>query len=222
MDKTRRREESIKLTPFSIIGSPIPIVIILVAILGSASCRAENTDAGSENWLFRSGLVLSGNSDESEPAGLKAYSGVAIEIGVRRRLRHSLAAELSLRTESREIDQEMPPQPPERLGSIEMAPVAFTLLYSPSYSGRFHPYVGFGVCLTLAWEKSGVLDSLDIAPYIGPAIQLDLDYDLSDIAVLNADLRWNMLRSDIKLAGERFAKLKIDPIVLGFSVGFRF
>ncbi len=209
-------------TILKIIGYWILPVWVCFILIDVSSVYAQNSITARGDWQFKSRLVLSGNSDESEPVGFKAYSGLAIEAGVKRQLGRVLAAELSLRTESREIDRERTPDPAERLGSIEMAPVTVTVQYCPSSSGRFHPYFGIGANLTLAWEKSGVLDSLDIAPHLGPAIQLGFDYDVNERAAINADLRWNTLNTEIKIAGERFAKLKIDPIALGVGVIFRF
>jgi outer membrane protein len=202
-------------------GWILPVWVCFI-LAGVDSVYAQNSVTTRGDWQFKSRLVLSGNSDESEPVGFKAYSGLAIEAGVKRQLGRILAAEISLRTESREIDRERTPDPAERLGSIEMAPVTVTMQYCPSSSGRFHPYFGVGANLTLTWEKSGVLDSLDVAPQVGPAIQLGFDYNLNEKAAINADLRWNTLNPEIKLAGERFAKLKINPIALGVGVGFRF
>jgi outer membrane protein W len=179
-------------------------------------------DPGQNPWMFRTRAVLSGNSHDSDPAGFVAYSGLALEAGVTRDISCFLAAEACLRTESREIDREVTSGPAERLGSIEVLPLTAVLQYRPDMPGSLHPYLGVGAVLSFTWEKSGILDSLDVGTHLGPALQLGLDHDLGPVAVLNLDLRWHAFTADIENGGDRFAEILIDPMVLGAGVGFRF
>lgn len=179
-------------------------------------------DADQGPWVFRTRAVLSGNSHESDPEGFVAYSGLGLEAGVTRSIAGFLAAEVSLRTESREIDQEVSSGPAVRLGSIEVLPLTATLQYRPNLSASLHPYLGIGAVVSIVWEKSGVLDSLDIGTDIGPALQLGVDHDLGPSAVLNLDLRWHTFTADIENGEDRLAEILVDPMVLGAGVGFRF
>lgn len=197
----------------------IALVAMLIIV---AEAYAQSDDSRRKTWAFRTRAVVSGGSYESAPADFKAYSGIALEAGIARKFGCRLAAEISLRTESREIDIESTPGPAERLGSLECLPLNLTLQYYPVRSERWHPYVGLGANLTVAWEKSGVLDTFDVKPSVGPTVQIGLDYDLGDAASLNFDIRWNTFTSDIQYNGERFTELKIDPLSLGFGVSFRF
>lgn len=197
-------------------------VIVLMVSLMVTDGYAQSAESGRKAWALRTRAVVSGGSYESEPADYKAYSGIALETGIVRAFSRHLAAEISVRTESREFDFEPAPGPAERLGSLECLPLNLTLQYYPVRSERWHPYVGLGANLTVAWEKSGVLDTFDVKPSVGPTAQVGLDYDVSDAAFVNLDIRWNTFTSDIQYNGERFAELKIDPLSLGFGVGFRF
>ena len=176
----------------------------------------------SAGWSFRTRAFISGGSDESTPPDYKAYSGVGLEAALRRALGAHFAAELSLHTESREVDHLNAGAPAVRLGSLEMLPTTVVVLYRFGTGGSFHPYAGAGVNLTVAWEKSGVLDSLDVSPHIGPAVQLGFDKDLGRSALFNLDVRWNTLRTKIENHGVPLTELKIDPLTLGIGVGFRF
>ena len=84
------------------------------------------------------------------------------------------------------------------------------------------PYAGAGVNFTAAWEKSGVLDSTDMAGSVGPALQAGMDVDLASYVLLNIDLAWNTLTAKLTNGGAPLADLKIDPLVLGLGVGFGF
>ena len=58
--------------------------------------------------------------------------------------------------------------------------------------------------------------------YRAPPGQLGTDFDLSSRALLNVELTWNRLRADLENGGVRLTRLKMDPLALGFGVGFRF
>jgi outer membrane protein len=78
------------------------------------------------------------------------------------------------------------------------------------------------VNLTVAWEKSGALDSADMKGSVGPALQAGADFELSSRTLLNVDLEWNTLTADIENGGTRLTRLKMDPLSGGVGVGFRF
>ncbi len=210
--------------PKSIFKARLPVccLLALASFLPVSCASAQITETGQKPWTFLTRIVISGNSDQSDPAGYKAYSGIALEAGIARDWGHHLVTELSIRTESREVDHEATSGLANRLGSLELLPLTAILQYRPPFSDRIHPYLGLGANLTVVWEKSGVLDSLDIGPHLGPALQLGMDYNFGKTAVLNLNIGWNTLTSDIKISGRRFAKLKIDPIALSMGVGFHF
>ncbi len=87
---------------------------------------------------------------------------------------------------------------------------------------RVKPYAGAGANLTLFWEKSGALDSADVSPGGGLAVQFGTDIALSSAAVFNLDLKWNQLATDVELDGRTLARLAIHPLTFGAGFGFRF
>jgi len=196
--------------------------LLALMTLHVSGASAQAADPEWKRWTFRTRAVISGSSHDSEPEGYVAYSGIGLEAAVTRDLRRCLSLEASLRTESREYDWEPAGAPRERLGSLELLPVNVILQYRPRLGGGIRPYGGVGANLTVAWEKSGVLDSLDVAPHVGPALQAGVDFALGGAALFNLDLRWNTLTTDITDGDTPYAKVKIDPITLGFGVGFRF
>jgi outer membrane protein len=173
-------------------------------------------------WTFRSRLVMSGSTDHSEPAGFTMYSGIALEAALARRLSDRFAVELAVRTESREVDRVVSGPITERLGSLELLPVNLLVQWHPARSGSVRPYLGAGMNFTVAWEKSGVLDSLDVSPQIGGALQVGVLVPLSGRVAFNADVRWNSLATDIRAPGGRFALLTVDPIALGLGLELAF
>lgn len=173
-------------------------------------------------WTFRTRIVMSGNSDESTPPGYVVYSGVGLEAAVSRGIGGAFGMEVSLRTESREVDYEPEDGARERLGSLELLPLNLLVQFRPATGGKLKPYAGAGVSFTATWEKSGVLDSMDVGSHLGPALQLGADIELSGSVLFNVDLRWNTLTADVENAGVPYTSLKIDPIAFALGVGFRF
>ena len=195
-------------------------LVVVGLVLGSLPLAAQ--DNVPPAWSVRTRGVMTGNSAESDPAGFQMYSAITLEAALTRRLGGLLSWELAVRTESREVDYQPGTDPAYRQGSLELLPVSLLLQVRPRMSGRFHAYAGGGLTFTTTWEKSGVLDSMDVASHLGPAIQLGLDYDLSAAVLFNLDLRWNGLTTKIENGGVPYTSLKVDPITIGLGVGFRF
>ena len=85
----------------------------------------------------------------------------------------------------------------------------------PWSGGRVRPYAGVGANLTVFYEKSGALDSTDLTPGVGVALQFGTDIVLSRSAVFNLDVRWNQLETDLETSGSRIARLSINPMTIG-------
>jgi outer membrane protein W len=196
------------------------LLLALVTAWVTAPASAQTTTAN-QRWTFTTRVLMTGSSDESDPPGYQVYSTFALEAGLRRVLGTSFSAELNIHTESREVDSLVPEGEDRRLGSLELLPLNLFLQYRRS-GGSLHPYAGLGVNATFAWERSGVLDSVDMQPSFGPAIQIGTDLDLSPQVLLNADLKWNRFRADLENGGVPFTSIRMDPLALGVGVGFRF
>jgi hypothetical protein len=189
---------------------------VLLSLVASTDLSAQDT-IGSD-YRLRVRATLSGSSDTSVPGAYGIYSAVALDGALVRDL-GSFALELSLRTESREVEG---PGPGPNLGSLEMLPLGLTVQWRPRSNGggAFQPYLGAGVSTTLTWEKSGALDSIDVPAHVGPAAQLGFDHRVSPAAALNLDVRWGTLRVDLTELDPDAAEVKVDPLVLGVGVAF--
>ncbi len=175
-------------------------------------------------WSFRVRAVLTGSSHESEPAGYKIYSGVALSAAIVRHLGDRFSAEVALHTESREVTGPDTGGSSGPLGSLEMIPLSLLVRWHPRGGGGadLQPYVGVGGSFTPTWEKSGALDSSNLATHVGPAIQLGSDLALSSAVLLNLDVKWNTLSVEIEDFVPTPPSVKIDPLTFGLGLGFRF
>jgi outer membrane protein len=193
--------------------------------LGCITClvtpRAAAQASSDRAWLFTTRVLMTGSSDRSDPPGYQVYSAFTLEASLRRTLGQSVAAELTIRTESREVDSLYPPGEDRRLGSLELLPVNIFVQYHRR-AGNVRPYAGAGVSATFAWEKSGALDSTDMKGSLGPALQVGADFRLSPNLILNTDLKWNRTRLNLTNAGAPLTDIRLDPVSLGLGLGFRF
>lgn len=197
------------------------VFLCLGLVLAPAILSAQDAGAGSTAWTFRTRAIMTGVSDSSEPAGYKVYSALGMEADLTRGLSRRFELAWSLGTQSREVELRGAGGK-MNLGSIEVLPVSMLLQFHPRREGRFHPYVGAGVHFTVFWEKSGLLDSSDLTPEVGPTLEAGFDYDISPRMVFNVDFRVARLETDLETDGNTIASLALHPSTLGVGIGFRF
>ena len=196
------------------------VVAVMLAASFPVVASAQSSDGP---WSMRTRVQLSGSSDLSEEEGYRVYSGVPIEISVRREFGSRFGMEFSAALESREVDRAGSGVPDRvNLGSIQTLPInVLVQYYFRPGSARVKPYAGAGANLTLFWEKSGALDSSDLSPGGGLAVQVGTDIALSNAVVFNLELKWNQLATDLELDGRKLARLSIHPLTFGAGFGFR-
>ena len=192
---------------------------LTVACLGIAA--AVGALHAQSDWTFRTRAIVTGSSDRSDPPGYTVYTAIAWEAGIARAMPRGFAIELSVRTESREVDLAAPPGPDLRLGSLELVPINLLVQFALPPRRTVRPYVGLGATLTMVWEKSGALDADGFSPSIGPAVEGGVDVELTPTVLLNGVVRWNVMRTDRSVAGVTVATLRIDPATLGVGLAFR-
>jgi len=56
----------------------------------------------------------------------------------------------------------------------------------------------------------------------GLALQAGLDYKLDKNWSINVDIKKVQIRSDVLVAGTKVSKVKVDPVLFGLGVGYRF
>jgi outer membrane protein W len=203
-------------------SSVVSLVIILGLSLVPTPLSAQDAGAATPTWAFRTRAIMTGVSDASEPEGYKVYSGIAMEGNFTRALGRSVTLSWNVGTQSREVEFSGPNVAKVNLGSIELLPVDMMVQFQLRHAGRFRPYVGGGINLTLFWEKSGALDSTDLTVGVGPAIGAGFDYEFSPRTVFNVEFRAARLKTDLQADGTRLATLSLHPSTLAAGVGFRF
>ncbi len=123
-------------------------------------------------------------------------------------------------------------------GEVEHLPPTFSVQYHFSPEAKFQPFVGLGVNYTIFLSEdltqdiidAGIVDfSLDDS--FGVAAQIGADWMLNDRALINFDVRWINIESDITAtvddgisapATGQLGTVKIDPWVFAVNFGYTF
>jgi len=195
-----------------------------LVLMMSVNLKAQETVNGENKWIFKTRMIMTGSSDQSDPDGYMVYSAITFEPSISRKLSGVFSLELNLRTESHEVDfsENAEKGNETALGSIELLPVNLVFQAFLPTQSKFHPYAGAGMNLTVCWEKSGALNSRDLTPTFGPAVQLGTDIHFSSNMLFNVNVGWNSSRTELKDKELKIAELKMDPISLGVGLGFKF
>jgi outer membrane protein len=111
------------------------------------------------------------------------------------------------------------------IGTFKHLPPVLTAKYNFNPSGLFRPYVGLGVNLTLFSNENIAVGGNPLtlsSSSFGPAAQAGFDYKLAEHWFLNADVKWVQLRTDVKLNGAKILEARVDPLLYGIGIGYRF
>lgn len=119
------------------------------------------------------------------------------------------------------------------LGSVWLLPPTLMVQYHHQVTDNFKPYVGVGVNYTIFYnEKSGTAKDISYDNKFGWGYQFGFDIDITDKFFINVDFKKLFLKTDVTVdatnlnpTGQQLdipAKVKIDPMLIGFGVGMRF
>ena len=115
---------------------------------------------------------------------------------------------------------------PTAIGTFKHLPPTLTAKYDFIPNGVFRPYVGLGVNLTIISDVH--LNVPTVGPLtldktsVGPAAQAGFDAKLAQHWFFSADAKWIQIRSDVKFDGAKISQARIDPLLFGVGIGYRF
>jgi outer membrane protein len=112
------------------------------------------------------------------------------------------------------------------IGDFKHLPPTLMLKYHPSFAcvgDRFQPYVGAGVNFTLILDEDILDGAVKLDRYsVGPAGQIGCDIRLTERWTLNLDVKRVMIRTDVRLLGNKVAEARLDPWLYAVGLGYRF
>jgi len=113
------------------------------------------------------------------------------------------------------------------IGTFKHLPPTLTAQYHFLPTSAFNPYVGVGVNLTLISSVNLAVPGVGAlklsSSSVGAAAQIGADIQLAPKWFLNVDAKYVQIKSDVDLAnGTKVSAVKVDPMLFGVGVGYRF
>jgi len=199
---------------------------ILAVLAVTMTMAAAEASAQTSPWQVRARAVHIDPADKSEPlAGVGASDRIGVsdktipEIDVSYFFTPNIAAELVL-TYPQKHDVYLDGK---TIGTFKHLPPSLLAQYHFMPGATVSPYVGAGVNWT-TFSSNNILNgagSLEHDSW-GLALQAGVDYKLSQNWSLNVDVKKLQLRSDVLIGGVKASRVKVDPVLFGIGVGYRF
>ncbi|MYM88258.1 outer membrane beta-barrel protein [Rugamonas sp. FT82W] len=196
-------------------------VLATLSLVAASSVMAEETP-----WLVRVRAVHLDTADKSDPVGgvgasdrLTVSNKTIPEFDVSYFFSPNLAAELIL-TYPQKHDVSLDGT---QIGTFKHLPPTLLLQYHFVNSTPFKPYLGAGVNYT-TMSKVDLLGGKGGLEHdsFGLALQAGVDYAIDKKWSLNFDVKKVQIRSDVFISGAKVSRVKVDPLMVGVGVGYRF
>lgn len=203
------------------------ISMLTVATLAGAAAPALAQQAQTEgNWLVRVRALSLEPADKASPIG---GAGASDRVGVENKVipevdisyfwSKNIATELVLTVPQKHtvyLDG-------DDIGTFKHLPPSLLMQYHFNPEGQFRPYVGAGINYTFIGSEKLANDMKLENNSMGAVVQLGFDYKISKNLFFNVDVKKIQLRSDLySAAGAKLSTLKLDPLLWGVGIGYRF
>ncbi|HEU5436613.1 MAG TPA: OmpW family outer membrane protein [Telluria sp.] len=109
------------------------------------------------------------------------------------------------------------------IGSFKHLPPTLTAQYHFLPGATIDPYLGAGLNYTLISRVELLNGAAGLEhDSIGAALQAGVDVRIDQRWRFNVDVKKVRIRSDVVIAGARASAVKVDPLLLGVGLGYRF
>ena len=198
--------------------------LLAVAVLCALTSGAAFAQQAESPWLVRVRAVhLDSANKDSTGLGLSVNNKTIPAVDISYFFNKNVAAELIL-TVPQKHDLRANGT---NIGSLKHLPPSLLLQYHFDAPG-FKPYVGVGVNYT---RFSGVRFDPAVAAALNPsidknsfggALQVGVDIPLSKNLYLNFDVKKVYIKTDVFSGGVKQGTFKVDPVLVGVGLGWRF
>ena len=192
------------------------MVAASVLLLLSGAAMAQTTPQGP--WMVRARAVsLSSTNGDSTPLSLSINNKWLPEVDVSYFFSPNIAAELVLTVPQSQTLRSNG----VAIGSFRHLPPSLTLQYHFPQA-TFTPYAGAGMNYTML-SSVNLPAGVDMKrSSFGPVLQAGVDIPLAKNLYLNFDIKKEYIRTDVSVAGARVGTFRIDPVLFGVGLGWRF
>jgi len=199
--------------------------LAMAAALGAVVAPAAHADTN-DNWVVRFGAhAVDPKSHNGDLAG--ASSSISTSVRPSASLEYMITPNIGV-----DVLAAWPFQHDVKLSGL--GKVAKTKQLPPTLGINYHflpdaavsPFLGVGVNYTNFFDtkSAGALkgSSVSIENSVGVAAHAGIDVKINPKWIFTADLRWVNIKSDVKVDGTKVGNAKINPLVYGVSLGYRF
>jgi outer membrane protein len=193
------------------------LAVAALCAMTSGAAMAQQQDG---NWQVRVRAVhLDSANKDSTGLGLSVNDKTIPELDISYYFTPNLAAELIL-TYPQKHDVR---SNGAKIGTLKHLPPTLLAQYHFTNFGAFKPYVGAGINYT-RFSNVDILNGVaDVKRNSwGGALQVGFDYALDKNWSLNFDVKKVYINTDVSAAGTKVGKFKVDPLLIGVGVGYRF
>jgi outer membrane protein len=109
------------------------------------------------------------------------------------------------------------------IGTLKHLPPTLSLQYHFTDLGAFKPYVGAGLNYThfSSVDILGGAATIDKNSF-GLAVGAGFDYEIQKNMYFNVDVKKVQIRTDVSVGGNNLGTFKVDPLLVGVGIGWRF
>lgn len=194
---------------------------IVIAALAACGVGAVQAQQAQGPWMVRARAVhLDMANKDSTGLGLTADNKTIPEVDVSYFFTPNIAAELILTVPQKQTVNSV--ELGGEIGTFKHLPPTLLLQYHFTGLNGYKPYVGAGLNYTDISKVSlptGV--TLDGHSW-GGALQAGVDIPLDKNWSINFDVKKVYIKSDVYVTGASLGTLKLDPVLVGVGLGYRF
>jgi len=203
---------------------------LLLSALATTILAATPAMAEQGDWLVRLRAlnVIPNEEATITPIGgdVDIDSSVVPELDITYFVRDQWAVELILGVTPHDVAAVGTAAGDIDLGDVTLLPPTLTLQYHFNPEGQVRPYLGAGVNYTTFFNEDlpsgSALSTIDYDDSFGLAAQAGVDFALQNGWLLNVDVKYIDIDTDVLIDGAVAADVQIDPVVLGIGFGRRF
>ncbi len=199
------------------------LAVAAVCALSSGAAFAQQAEGP---WMVRVRAVhLDSVNKDSTGLGLSINDKWMPELDVSYFFTPNIAAELVLTYPQK---HDLRANGLGQIGSLKHLPPTLLAQYHFTNFGAFKPYVGAGVNYTRFSSVSfdpavqAALNPSIKKNSFGGALQIGFDYALDKNWSLNFDVKKVFIETDVSSAGTKVGTFKVNPVLVGVGLGYRF
>lgn len=195
------------------------IAAALLCAFASGAALSQTTTAPEGPWMVRARAVhLNSANGDTTPLRLTLNDKWIPEVDVSYFFSPNVAMELVLTVPQKHTLS----AGGTTIGTLKHLPPTLTAQYHFTGLNGFKPYVGAGVNYTRFSSvnlPAGV--AIDRSSF-GAALQAGVDIPIAKGVYLNLDVKKVYIRTDVSAGGVGIGTFKVDPVLVGVGVGWRF